>query len=146
MITLKPVTKDNWLSCIKLELNEEQRPWVASNLFSIAESSFYPNHKLRCVCSDEDVVGFAAYRREDQDDVTQLYWIFRLMIDKRYQGGGVGTRAVQLLLEEMRHLGARQVRTMFRAGNAVAGNLYRKVGFVESGQDADGDTLLAIRL
>lgn len=146
MITLKPVTQDNWLSCIKLELSEEQRPWVASNLFSIAESSFYSQHELRCVCLGDDIVGFAAYRREDQEGIKQLYLMFRLMVDMQHQGQGIGARAIQLLLEEMRHLGGLQARTMFRTGNAVAGHLYLKAGFTEIGRNADGDTVLGISL
>lgn len=146
MITLNPVTRDNWLNCIKLELSEEQRPWVASNLFSIAESSFYSHHELRCVYLDEKVVGFAAYRREDPEGIGNLYLIFRLMVDQHYQGRGIGARAIELLLEEMRHVGGRRARTMFRTGNAVAGQLYKKAGFTEVGENADGDTVLDIHL
>ncbi len=33
MITLKPITKDNWYTAIRLEVAPEQRTFVASNLF-----------------------------------------------------------------------------------------------------------------
>ena len=41
-ISLKEVTKDNWLEVIHLEITKEQEDYVALNSESIAESHFYP--------------------------------------------------------------------------------------------------------
>ena len=40
MPEIRPVTKDNWRALIKLQVREDQRHFVASNLFSIAQSQF----------------------------------------------------------------------------------------------------------
>jgi diamine N-acetyltransferase len=40
MLTLKPITKDNWEEAIELKVKEEQKLFMASNLYSIAEVQF----------------------------------------------------------------------------------------------------------
>jgi diamine N-acetyltransferase len=40
MPEIRPVTKGNWEALIDLKLPENQRHFVASNLYSIAESQF----------------------------------------------------------------------------------------------------------
>ncbi len=40
MPEIRPVTKDNWRELIKLQVSEDQRRFVASNVHSIAESQF----------------------------------------------------------------------------------------------------------
>ena len=40
MVSLQPVTAQNWRALIKLELEETQKEFVASNLYSIAEAQF----------------------------------------------------------------------------------------------------------
>ncbi|HLF74624.1 MAG TPA: hypothetical protein VI524_09775 [Anaerolineales bacterium] len=40
MPEVRPVTKDNWNELIELKVREDQTHFVASNLYSIAESQF----------------------------------------------------------------------------------------------------------
>jgi hypothetical protein len=40
MIELRPVAQDNWNTLIKLKVREDQKNFVASNLYSIAEAQF----------------------------------------------------------------------------------------------------------
>ena len=39
-LSIRPVTKDNWRALAKLKVREDQTHFVASNLYSIAESQF----------------------------------------------------------------------------------------------------------
>lgn len=41
-ITLQPITADNWLDFIALDVAADQRAFVAPNVFSIAQAQFYP--------------------------------------------------------------------------------------------------------
>jgi diamine N-acetyltransferase len=41
VVTIKPITRNNWEEAIDLKVAESQRNFVASNLFSIAEAQFY---------------------------------------------------------------------------------------------------------
>ena len=39
-VELRPVTAENWEALIKLQVREDQRGFVASNVYSIAEAQF----------------------------------------------------------------------------------------------------------
>ena len=40
MPEIRPVTKENWEALIKLNVRQDQRNFVASNLYSIAQAQF----------------------------------------------------------------------------------------------------------
>ncbi|MDJ0635580.1 MAG: GNAT family N-acetyltransferase [Xenococcaceae cyanobacterium MO_188.B29] len=141
-IKLKEVTKDNWIDCIDLSLYPEQEKNVASNVASIAESKFEPHYQLRAVYKEQKVIGFLAFCVEVDPPDPELYWLFRFMIDKHFQGQGYGTKALNLVIEEIRQLGAKRIHTMHKPSNKTAGKLYQKAGFVYIGHLDDGDLLM----
>lgn len=142
MVNLADLTRDNWLQCIRLELHDHQRHYLASNVATIAESKFEPHHRLRAIYSNGEMVGLLAYCQEDDPPDAELYWIFRLMIDKHYQRQGIGIAAMRLAIEEIGALGASRIRTMHKPTNLAAASLYRKLGFRGIGFLDDGDVLL----
>jgi diamine N-acetyltransferase len=143
-ITLQPVTKDNWARCARLVLPENQRGFVAPNVFSIAESKFEPHYQPRAILLDTEVVGFLMYCKDDEDGDGQpdVYWLFRMMIAETHQGKGLGYEAVRLALAEMQTMGARRAYTMHKPENEVAGKLYVRLGFRRVGVLEDGDIQL----
>lgn len=145
-IRLQEVTKDNWIDCIHLSLHPEQEAYLASNVASIAESKFEPDNQLRAVYKDKKVIGFIAFCVEDDPPDPELYWIFRFMIDKDFQGLGYGTKALNLALEEIEQLGAKRIHTMHKPKNEIAGKLYQKVGFSYIGHLDDGDLLMEMNI
>lgn len=60
-ISLREVTKENWVQCIRLKLAFEQEGLVAPNVDSIAESKFEAHYLPRAIYSNEKVVGFLMY-------------------------------------------------------------------------------------
>ena len=146
MVTLQEVIRENWAACAVLSIHDHQRGYVASNLFTIAESKFEQHYQLRAILSGERVVGMLAYCHEDDPEDLDLYWIFRLLIGKDYQRQGYAAQAMRLALEEIRLSGATRVRTMHKPNNAAASALYTGLGFKPIGIHDDGDTLLEISL
>lgn len=147
LIELRDVTRENWVACAKLSLKSEQEGLVAANVYTIAQSKFEPHHRIRAIYHDDTPVGLLAYCHEDEPvDDFELYWLFRLMIDREHQGQGYGTEAVRLVIEEVTQLGAKRLRTMHRPTNQAAPAIYRKLGFQEIGSLDDGDTLLELNL
>jgi len=147
MITLKPVDRSNWVACSQLSLKEEQEGFVASNLKTIAQSKFEPHYHLRAIYRGEDLVGMMAFCHEDEPEDLELYWIFRLMIDQRFQGEGIGLAAMKLAIEEMKALGAKRIRTMHKPSNTAATALYDKLGFEFTGEILDdGDPVRELDL
>jgi len=144
MVTLKDVNKDNWRDCIALSLRKDQEENVASNLATIAESKFEKHYILKAVYKDNLVVGFVAYCRDDEPEIQNLYWIFRFMISEQFQNKGYGSKAIELVLEEIRSSGCNTIRTMHKPKNTIAANIYNKFGFKDIGVLDDGDILLEL--
>ncbi len=147
MITLRPVDRSNWVACSELSLGEDQRGFVASNLKTIAQSKFEPHYHLRAIYREDLPVGMLAFCHEDDPEDLELYWIFRLMIDQRYQGQGIGFEAMKLTIEEIKELGAKRILTMHKPSNTVASKLYDKLGFAPTGEVLeDGDLVRELKL
>jgi diamine N-acetyltransferase len=56
-IYLKDIDSSSWRDCIQLEVKEEQRPFIQSNLHSIAESRFQNGMRLLGIYKDHIMVG-----------------------------------------------------------------------------------------
>ena len=128
-VSLRPVTAANWRQCADLDVLEHQRPWLPSNLHSIAAAQFYPESFCRGVYVGERVVGFAMYGVEQP---TGRVKIFRLMIDSGAQRRGFGSAAMRLTLQEIaeRWPGS-AVYVSHHDENAVARRLYEGFGFYQ---------------
>ncbi len=88
---------------------------------------------------DGNLVGFLMYDATSEPATAQLY---RLMIDRCYQGRGYGLAALQAFLMEIRSIAAiKQVSICYEPENVAARQLYAKAGFVEQGIDADGEMI-----
>ena len=145
-IELIALTRENWRECARLELAEGQDKFVAPNLASIAESRFEPHYEPRAVYADGEMAGFLMYCPEIDTGEQDLYWIFRLMTDRRRQGEGIGTRAVLAALAEISSRGGRRVKISHVPENTVASRMYQRLGFVPTGQIEDGEIVLALSL
>lgn len=81
--------------------------------------------------ADEDIVGVVGgYSRESASAVVELVSMWTCPAARRR---GVGRLLVDAVLDWARTCGAREVQLWVTKGNAAAENLYRAVGFVETG-------------
>lgn len=147
-VSLRPVTRDNFEALMDLQLHPHQREFLASNSYSIAQASFYPNYHTRAIHAGEEVVGFMMFVVLDGDqDEAGEYSIWRFMVDCRRQGQGLGRRALQALLGEIRSDPvACKVWISYVPGNAVASNFYASFGFVETEIDGEGEMVALLDL
>ena len=128
-IRIVPIDKDNWERAANLQIEPEQAGFLTPNVFSIAESKFYPELIPCAIYAGETMVGFAMYARDRDDD---QYWVYRFMIDRRYQRRGFGRRAMLQLIELIRVLpNAPEINIAYDDDNEAARQLYRSVGFIE---------------
>lgn len=141
-VNLQPVTKANWIACIDLTLHPQQQNNLASNVETIAESKFEPDSILRAICLGDRIIGMLAYCTEDEPPDPEVYWLFRLMVDKNFQGKGYGTQALDLAIKEMVQLGAKKIYISHKPQNEVASKLYQKLGFKYIGTLDDGDLFM----
>jgi diamine N-acetyltransferase len=132
MILLKEITRDNFWDCIELSVAPEQVDFVTSNAVSIAQSRVQPECIPLAVYDDSTMVGFVMYCIDEDDGE---YWIYRMMIDQKYQSSGYGRMALEKLLDIIR-----QDRTHNKVFLGVhkessqAVKLYESFGFRFNGQ------------
>jgi diamine N-acetyltransferase len=138
-ITLREITRDNWLPCVRLKVAPEQELFVASNGVSLAQSKYEPEWIPLAVYDDEEMVGFVMYGVNQEDG---KYWILRVMVDRRYQGQGYGRAAMRLLLDRLRATPeCDEVAISYEPENDVARRLYASCGFRETGEVLEGETV-----
>ncbi|GAV11855.1 N-acetyltransferase [Paenibacillus sp. NAIST15-1] len=137
MIALKEIDRSNFFDVIKLSVADEQSDFVATNLFSLAQAKAFPECVCLAIYHDEVLVGFTMYCIDEED---HEYWIYRLMIDTKYQSKGYGKAAMQLLIERIKEdIQHRVIYISFEPENTWAKQLYGKLGFEEDGRVIDGE-------
>jgi diamine N-acetyltransferase len=136
MIVLIPITVQNWESAASLELEPHQVDFVRSNAWSIAESLYHPELKPFGIYRGGTMVGFLMYGKSYRSERT---WLYRLMIDKTYQGQGLGTQAMESLIRRMRDEGYNEISVGYDPANHVAERLYAKFGFQPTGMAEWGE-------
>jgi len=131
-ICLREVTADTVRVICRLEVSEVQKHFVAPNAVSIAEAYFEPKAWFRAIYADEIPVGFLMLY-DDPDE--PVYFLWRYMIDARYQKLGFGKRAMDLLLDHVRtRPGARQMSFSCHPGEEGPEPFYRRYGFSLTGK------------
>lgn len=145
-IELVEVTSQNVRDVGRVEVAFSQRDLVAPTLVSIAEAFRPPTVRgetvrpwLRAITADDEIVG-AVFVAEPYDGSPDPY-LWRLSVDRRHQGRGIGRRALEQIVAQRRADGHRRLRVSYVAG--VIGSpedFYAKIGFVPTGAVHDGET------
>lgn len=125
-VYIKSIDRSNWRDCIQLEIIEEQKNFIPSNLYSIAESRFESKMKLLGVYIDRIMIGFASYILDEEGDMN----LYKLMIDKKYQGKGYGKKAIELIMSLMKKEAIKnEIWLSLHPQNIAAIKLYSSFGF-----------------
>lgn len=144
MLTLSPVTSENWrLACFlstdpehKAPLDEE---WITSNAFSMLQAIYDPNWTCRLISDGDLPVGFVFFGMWEEK---QAPLFCRFMIDIDHQSKGFGTQAIPLILEEMYALyGQCDIYLTLERENTRAVHLYEKFGFRPTGEVDCGEEI-----
>lgn len=132
MVTLKEITRENFWDCIELAVEKQQADFVTSNAVSIAQSKAQPECIPLAVYDDEVMVGFVMYCIDEDDSE---YWIYRMMIDEKFQSKGYGRSALKLLLDRIKSDETHNKIFLGVHKESTAGvRLYESFGFRFDGQ------------
>ncbi len=144
VVTLREVTNDNLSEVLHLGVTKEQEQFVASNAVSIAQAHFEEKAWFRAIYAGEVPVGFVMLY---DDPETPEYFLWRLMIDKRYQGLNFGRRAMKLLIEYARtRPNAAELLTSYVPAEGGPQPFYKSLGFEETGDVIDGENVMRLQL
>lgn len=148
-LRLEKITWDNYNSIINLHVHKEQGNFVASNKDSLVHACVSMTAEKKQVFpfgiyKGKRPVGFIMISYDvGEDDGTEpsaewflrnSYFIWRFMIDKRYQGNGYGREALRLALEFIRTFPAGEAKycwLSYEPSNERARKLYLSFGFEE---------------
>lgn len=149
--------KNIW-DIVRLQVTPEQdeKGFVASNACSVIEAFAVREDGYTALPFGlyEDgrpvgflMLGYGTIGDEDEPSVAQgNYCIWRLMIDARFQGQGLGTRAVEAALDYIRTWPCGKAGycwLSYDPENTAAKTLYARMGFRENGE-TDGDETVAV--
>ena len=157
MLKLKKIDRTNIGEILKLEVFDNQKNFVATNNSSIIEAyiAITENNDVFTfgIYNDDTPIGFLMIGYDVNSDgkgapeiAKGNYNIWRLMIDKKYQGKGFGKKAMNLALEFINTFPcgtAKYCWLSYESDNDVARQLYKSVGFEET-DEKDGEEIVAI--
>lgn len=157
---LERVKGNNIWELTKLSVKEDQTSFVATNTESILEAYISITSGGTAlpfgIYDGETPVGFLmiGYDTDQSWDnppsiAAGNYNLWRLMIDRRYQGRGYGRQAVELALDFIRTLPcgpAELCWLSYEPENLAAKKLYESCGFRETGGLDLGEVIMARKL
>lgn len=145
-IELLPLDETNREECIRLKVNEVQAAYIATNESSLEEAK--ENAEVArpfVIYAEGKAVGFAMFAFEpDYEDPNDRYWLWRFMIDERFQGRGYGRAALARIIAYFKENGATNIRLSTKDSNANAIHLYESFGFKPTGEMNDEETVFEL--
>ena len=143
MIKLEKVTKENYWEVVNLSVSPSQEDYVVSNAISIGQSKVQDECIPVAIYKENLLIGFAMYCIDTDDD---QYWIYRIMIDQKYQSKGFGKEAFGILLQKIK---ADKTKNVIYLGvhrkSEVAVCLYESYGFAFEGQVFGDEHIMCLR-
>jgi len=147
-VTLREVTRHNIQALMNLDAGDGGRQ-VASNAKSMAQAAVYAEAWPRAIYAGEEPVGFVMLydpsRVAEPEDPDFFLW--RLMVDREWQGQGIGQAALRLLIDHVRarpHLGELSTSIVEPAPQLV--HFYGRAGFELTDRYIDGERVLRLLL
>ena len=122
---------------------------------SLAEAAEYPPAKpwYRAVFAPDEPAGpvgfvMVSWNCEPQPpEIIGPWFLWKLLIDERYQGRGYGAAVVRQIAELVRAEGATELLTSFVPGDSGPAGFYQRLGFVPTGAlDDSGEVIVRLGL
>ena len=154
---LEKITYLNWHDVEDLRLTKEQKGYLPDNVSNLALAGVIREAGFHVftfgIYLGEKPIGFVMIGYDipldPEDDLNEKYWftrdsyfIWRFMIDKRYQRKGYGKQALELILDFIRSGPCRKAKyawLCYANDNEAARRMYAGFGFEEVPEAYDED-------
>lgn len=143
-VRLVEVTDANRSVVASLATHHTQERFVATMAESFADAADPETHDgapvvpwMRAIEADEEVAGFLMTAEPRWSGEPPYLW--RLLIDRRHQGRGIGRRALGLLIERLRDEGHDRLLTNWVRDQGGPEPFYLGLGFRLTGRIEDGE-------
>lgn len=151
-VDLREITDDNREPVLALRVAPGQERFVSSVPDSLAEAAEYPhaNPWFRAVYADGEPVGFVMVSwnvAPGQPGIIGPWFLWKLLIDARHQGRGLGRAVVRRVAELVRAEGATELLTSHVPYDDGPAGFYERLGFVPTGEvDPEGEVIIRLTL
>ena len=142
-VELREITSETVRTICELAVADDQRSFVAPNAVSIAEAHFEPRHWMRAIYAGGEPAGFVLLF---EDPAEPDYGVWRLMVAEGFQRRGIGRRAMELLIERWREIGAPEAALSVEPDNEHAIAFYESLGFRLTGEKEGSELVMRMPL
>ena len=147
MIELRKITEENFIDAFNLKLGEGQERFVSHPVRSLAQAYVYREQCQPFGMYDEDeMVGYVMVIYDY--DIPE-YDIWHMMIDASKQGKGYGRAGLEKVIAyiQTKPFGSSgRVALTCNKDNTIALELYRKMGFTETGTEDEDEIELSMMI
>lgn len=143
MVSLRPITDANREPVEALAVTPSQGRFVSGVRESILEAAEEPDARALywAIYDEKTPVGFVMIADEVDSPDYIAHFLWKLLIDKRYQRRGFGTATLDLIVEYFRARGVGAMWTSVAQGEGSPLTFYERYGFKRTG-DLHGDEIL----
>ena len=145
LVTLREITSETVIPVVRLSVAENQKGFVAANAVSLAQALFAPEAWYRAIYAGEELAGFVMLEDESlrsPPPAQPQIGVWRLMIDAKVQGRGIGRAALQRVIEHVRDKGLfSSLALSYVPGPGCPEPFYLGLGFRHTGR-LDGDEVV----
>jgi diamine N-acetyltransferase len=151
-VTLDEISDGNRAAVLALRVAPGQEQFVSSVPESLAEAAEYPQARpwYRAVVADGTPVGFVVVSWNAEPDPPEIigpWFLWKLLIDERFQGRGYGAEVVRQVAELVRAEGAAELLTSYVPQHGGPAGFYERLGFVPTGDvDEAGEVIMRLAL
>ena len=149
MVSLRPLNESNREAVERLRVSPGQEQFVSSVADSLREAADHPDaHALYwAIYSEETPVGFVMIADEVGSPEYIPHYLWKLLIDERYQRQGFGTATLDLIVEYFRgRPGVEALNTSAGQGEGSPIAFYELYGFERTGEVRFGEVMLRLEL
>jgi diamine N-acetyltransferase len=145
MVTLRPITDSNRQAVEALRVSPTQERFVSSVPESLQKAAEEPDGRAIywAVYADETPVGFVMIADEVSAPGYIPHYLWKLLIDERYQRRGYGTATLDLIVEYFKSRpGVDVITTSASQGVGSPIPFYERYGFERTGEVVSDDEVL----
>jgi diamine N-acetyltransferase len=148
VVSLQPITDENREAVEALAVAPAQARFVSGVRESLLEAANEPGARALywAIYADETPVGFVMIADEVDNPDYRPHFLWKLLIDERYQGRGYGTATLDLIVEYFRSRGVRAMWTSTGQGEGSPVTFYERYGFKRTGELYYDEILLRLAI
>ena len=147
-VTLREINDDNRDAVTALNVGPGQDRFVASVAASFRDAEETPEGHpwYRAIYAGDEPVGFLMLSWDvmPAPGIIGPWFLWRLLIDDRYQRRGYGRETLRQVVELIRAEGATELLTSYVPGDGGPWPFYEKVGFRPTGEIEDDEIVIRL--